>query len=93
MNFFLIPGSRPWVTIGAAGKSTVVALLLRFYVPEAGKILLDSVDIARLPVAWLRSQMGYDNVHAMSDIELTIVRLHLQLGGLLYKRKGPAGVR
>jgi ABC-type multidrug transport system fused ATPase/permease subunit len=41
-----------------AGKSTVVALLLRFYVPEAGSILLDGRDIATLPVAWLRSQIG-----------------------------------
>ena len=42
----------------AAGKSTVVALLLRFYVPEAGSILLDGRDIATLPVAWLRSHIG-----------------------------------
>ena len=35
-----------------------MALLLRFYVPEAGVILLDGVDIAAVPVSWLRSQIG-----------------------------------
>jgi ABC-type multidrug transport system fused ATPase/permease subunit len=39
----------------------VVALLLRFYLPEAGSILLDGVDIAALPFAWLRSHIGCGN--------------------------------
>ena len=34
-------------------------LLLRFYDPVAGQVLLDGVDIKDLNVRWLRSQIGY----------------------------------
>lgn len=34
-------------------------LLLRFYDPLAGQVLLDGVDIKDLNVRWLRSQIGY----------------------------------
>ncbi len=38
-----------------AGKSTVFQLLLRFFDPSAGRILLDGVDIAQLDPAELRN--------------------------------------
>ncbi|KAF2536460.1 hypothetical protein F2Q68_00018716 [Brassica cretica] len=41
-----------------SGKSTVLALLQRFYDPVAGEILLDGVSINKLQVNWLRLQMG-----------------------------------
>jgi len=41
------------------GKSTVMALLLRFYSPQAGTISLDGKDIRDLNLAWLRTQVGY----------------------------------
>jgi ATP-binding cassette, subfamily B, multidrug efflux pump len=41
-----------------AGKSTLIKLLLRFYDPQAGTILLDSVDIASLRKDTLRSRIG-----------------------------------
>jgi ATP-binding cassette subfamily B protein len=41
-----------------AGKTTVFQLLLRFYTPEVGRILLDGVDIARLTLADLRGTMA-----------------------------------
>ncbi len=41
------------------GKSSIVALLLRFYVPQSGVILLDGIDIATLNLSWLRSHLGY----------------------------------
>eukprot|EP00903_Cladosiphon_okamuranus_P019102 g17578.t1 len=46
--------------VGASGndRSTVMKLLLRFYDPEAGAVLLDGVDIRTLNVAWLRGQIG-----------------------------------
>lgn len=37
------------------GKSTIVQLILRYYDPNHGVILLDGVDIRELDVAWLRS--------------------------------------
>ncbi len=40
------------------GKSTIVSLLLRFYDPMNGEILLDGVNIKTLNLQWLRSQIG-----------------------------------
>lgn len=41
-----------------AGKTTLVNLVMRFYDVDAGRILLDGVDIASVPRAVLRSQIG-----------------------------------
>ena len=42
-----------------AGKSTIVNLLLRFYEPQRGRILVDGVDIRTIPVRQLRRIVGY----------------------------------
>jgi ATP-binding cassette subfamily B (MDR/TAP) protein 1 len=42
-----------------SGKSTIMNLLLRFYDPIQGQVLLDGVDIKDLNVRWLRAQIGY----------------------------------
>jgi ATP-binding cassette, subfamily B, multidrug efflux pump len=42
-----------------AGKTTVVNLLLRFYDPQRGRILVDGVDIRELALDELRSLIGY----------------------------------
>ena len=42
-----------------AGKTTVISLLLRFYTPQRGRILIDGVDIRDLPLAELRQRLGY----------------------------------
>ena len=42
-----------------SGKSTIMNLLLRFYDPLQGQVLLDGVDIKDLNVRWLRAQIGY----------------------------------
>jgi ATP-binding cassette subfamily B multidrug efflux pump len=41
-----------------SGKTTVIRLLCRLYEPQAGRILLDGVDIRELPVATLRQRLG-----------------------------------
>ena len=41
------------------GKSTLAKLLLRFYDPECGAIMLDGADIRTLNVKWYRQQIGY----------------------------------
>lgn len=41
------------------GKSTLVRLLLGYYEPNDGKILLDGQDIAQLQIQDLRRQFGY----------------------------------
>ena len=42
-----------------AGKTTVISLLLRFYDPQRGRILIDGRDIRTLPLDTLRSHVGY----------------------------------
>ena len=42
-----------------SGKSTVIQLVLRFYDPDEGRILLDGVDIKDYDLEWLRNQIGY----------------------------------
>ncbi|MEQ9481661.1 ATP-binding cassette domain-containing protein [Coleofasciculus sp. F4-SAH-05] len=41
-----------------AGKSTIINLLTRFYDPDKGRILFDSVDLRHATVRSLRSQIG-----------------------------------
>lgn len=41
-----------------AGKTTLVGLVLRFYRPAAGRILLDGTDLAALDLTWLRQQIA-----------------------------------
>jgi ATP-binding cassette subfamily B (MDR/TAP) protein 1 len=40
------------------GKSTLIALIERFYDPTSGAICLDGRDVKTLNVKWLRSQIG-----------------------------------
>lgn len=42
-----------------AGKTTIVSLLMRFYDPQRGRILLNGMDIRDLPLAELRRVNGY----------------------------------
>uniref|UniRef100_A0A803LSY9 Uncharacterized protein n=1 Tax=Chenopodium quinoa TaxID=63459 RepID=A0A803LSY9_CHEQI len=55
-----VPAGKTVALVGGSGsgKSTVVALLQRFYNPLDGEILLDGVSIDKLQLKWLRSQMG-----------------------------------
>jgi ATP-binding cassette subfamily B protein len=41
-----------------AGKSTLVSLLLRFYEPDTGRLLLDGEDAGRLDLATVRGNMA-----------------------------------
>lgn len=43
-----------------SGKSTVVGLLLRFYDPLDGRVLLDGRDVRDYNVGWLRRQVSGD---------------------------------
>ncbi|XP_062218432.1 putative multidrug resistance protein [Phragmites australis] len=55
-----VPAGRTVALVGGSGsgKSTVIALLERFYDPSAGEVTVDGVDIRRLRLKWLRAQMG-----------------------------------
>jgi ATP-binding cassette subfamily B protein len=53
------PGERvALVGPSGAGKSTIISLLLRFYSPDTGRILIDGKDIASYPLTALRNQMS-----------------------------------
>jgi subfamily B ATP-binding cassette protein HlyB/CyaB len=41
-----------------SGKSTITKLIQRLYVPEAGKVAIDGVDLSMIDTAWLRRQIG-----------------------------------
>jgi ATP-binding cassette subfamily B protein len=56
--------ARPGETVAlvghtGAGKSTIVNLLLRFYEPQRGRILVNEVDIRDMPLDLLRGIIGY----------------------------------
>ncbi len=53
------PGERVGlVGHSGAGKTTAINLLLRFFEPEAGRILVDGQDIARVTAESLRAAVG-----------------------------------
>lgn len=60
VSFTVEPG-RMAALVGpsGAGKSTVLTLLLRFYDPDAGRVLIDGQDIKTVTQASLRARMAY----------------------------------
>ena len=60
VSFTASPG-RTVALVGhtGAGKTTIVNLLLRFYDPERGRILIDGVDIRQLSTSDLRGLIGF----------------------------------
>ncbi|KAG5254615.1 ABC transporter family member [Salix suchowensis] len=55
-----IPSGKTVALVGesGSGKSTVISLLERFYDPDSGHVYLDSVEIRKFKLNWLRQQMG-----------------------------------
>lgn len=55
-----IPAGQVIGIIGrsGSGKSTLAKLIQRLYVPEAGRVLVDGVDLAMVDTAWLRHRVG-----------------------------------
>ena len=55
-----IPAGQVIGVVGASGsgKSTFAKLVQRLYVPEAGRISVDGIDLGQTDPAWLRRQIG-----------------------------------
>lgn len=59
VSFAIQPGQRvAFVGASGAGKSTIASLLLRFYEPQEGEILIDGVEIRKYERESLRRQIG-----------------------------------
>jgi subfamily B ATP-binding cassette protein MsbA len=58
-SFEILPGeSVAFVGPSGSGKTTIIMLLLRFYDPDSGRILIDGHDLKYLDLGRYRAQMG-----------------------------------
>jgi subfamily B ATP-binding cassette protein MsbA len=59
LNLMIEPGKKvALVGASGAGKSTILSLLLRFYDPQQGRVLIDGNDLRDLTLDSLREQIG-----------------------------------
>jgi len=79
INFTINKGEKI-ALVGATGggKSSIINLMLRFYDPQAGSILIDGIDICQIPIDKLRRHFGL----VLQDVFLFpgTVRENLTLG-------------
>jgi ATP-binding cassette subfamily B protein len=85
VSFTVDPG-RTLALVGhtGAGKTTIISLLLRFYDPQRGRILVDGVDIREIPVSELRALIGYvqQDIFLFAGDVLTNIRLSNEISEL-----------
>jgi ATP-binding cassette subfamily B (MDR/TAP) protein 1 len=55
-----IPSGMTIALVGqsGSGKSTVISLIERFYDPQLGDVLIDSVNLKEFQLRWIRSKIG-----------------------------------
>ena len=78
VSFRVDPG-RTLALVGhtGAGKTTIINLLLRFYDPQRGSILVDGVDVREIALQDLRALIGYvqQDIFLFAGDVLTNIRL------------------
>ena len=78
VSFKVEPG-RTLALVGhtGAGKTTIINLLLRFYDPQRGRIVVDGVDVRDIPLDELRALIGYvqQDIFLFAGDVLTNIRL------------------
>jgi ATP-binding cassette subfamily B protein len=57
---FRMPAGETWAIVGptGSGKSSLLSLLLRFYDPQSGQVLVDGLDLRTIAQRDLRSKMA-----------------------------------
>ena len=55
-----IPRGTTTTLVGesGSGKSTIIRLIERFYDPQAGEVFIDSVNIRKFQLQWIRKKIG-----------------------------------
>ncbi|PHU01605.1 ABC transporter B family member 11 [Capsicum chinense] len=55
-----IPKGTTMALVGrsGSGKSTVISLIVRFYDPQAGEVLIDGINIKEFQLRWIRGKIG-----------------------------------
>ncbi|XP_051129095.1 ABC transporter B family member 9-like isoform X2 [Andrographis paniculata] len=55
-----VPKGKTTALVGqsGSGKSTIISLLERFYDPDAGKVLIDGIDLKKYQLRWIRQRMA-----------------------------------
>ena len=67
LNLKVMPGEKIGIVgPSGAGKTTLLHLLMRFYDPEKGRVLIDGQDIAKVKQNSLRSQFSF----VQQDVQL-----------------------
>ena len=87
LSFHIAPGEKVAI-VGhtGAGKTTIINLLMRFYDPQRGEILLDGIPVPNIPQRTLRTFIGLvlQDIFLFSDD----VRYNIRLGNLNISEEG-----
>ena len=96
VSFKVEPG-RTLALVGhtGAGKTTIINLLLRFYDPQRGRILVDGVDMREIPLSELRALIGYvqQDIFLFAGDVLTNIRLSNAISEPRSRRRRRASAR
>ncbi|XP_073969810.1 ATP-dependent translocase ABCB1-like isoform X2 [Rhodnius prolixus] len=68
-----------------SGKSTIISLLERFYLPDRGSIILDGIDIADINIGHLRNNLGI--VTQEPTLFNTTIKENIEYGALSLEQK------
>ena len=60
ISFKTNPGEN-WAIIGESGigKTTLISLIMRLYIPNSGKIFFDDIPVSKINIRSLRNKIGY----------------------------------
>jgi subfamily B ATP-binding cassette protein HlyB/CyaB len=83
VSFDVQPGEVIGIVGGSgAGKTSLLRLLQRLYVPQSGRVMVDGVNVAEVDPTWLRRHVGavtQDSVLFNATVRENIAAAHPQL--------------